>query len=48
MVLLLSRRRIAQTSEHPDYTGGVAGSTPAPPTNFLKIPSPSPACKRYR
>ena len=28
-------RRVAQLAEHPDYTGEVAGSTPAPPTKYL-------------
>ncbi len=30
----LDFRRVAQLAEHPDYTGEVAGSNPAPPTKF--------------
>lgn len=36
-LLILERergRRVAQLAEHPDYTGEVAGSTPAPPTKY--------------
>lgn len=43
----LEWRRVAQLAEHPDYTGEVAGSTPAPPTKFWTLTSPAAGGGRY-